>query len=121
MLNQDFTLNSAANPAAAGSYCVLYATGAGQTNPAGVDGLLTTNSPYPAPELPVTVTVGGLPATVTYAGAAPAEVAGVLQINFQVPAGLTTTLTGSSTVPTMAPIIVTVGSFAAPAVTMAVK
>jgi uncharacterized protein (TIGR03437 family) len=111
MLNQDFSLNSAGNPAAAGSVCVLYATGAGQTNPPGIDGQFASN-PYAVPELPVTVTVGGIPAIVRYAGAAPTEVAGVLQINFQVPARVAA---GGAV-----PVVVTVGTVAAPSVTMAV-
>jgi uncharacterized protein (TIGR03437 family) len=37
---------------------------------------------------PVAVTVGGQPATVLYAGAAPGLVAGVLQINIQLPTGV---------------------------------
>jgi uncharacterized protein (TIGR03437 family) len=37
----------------------------------------------------VSVTVGGQPANVLYAGAAPFEVEGVLQINIQLPPGVT--------------------------------
>jgi uncharacterized protein (TIGR03437 family) len=63
--------------------------------------------------LQVSVTLGGVPASVQYAGAAPTFVAGFLQINFQVPAGLTP---GAQI-----PIAVKVGDIAAPLVTMAVK
>jgi uncharacterized protein (TIGR03437 family) len=112
MLNQDLSLNSVSNPAAIGSTCVLYATGAGQTNPPGIDGQIAT-SPYPVLDLPVTVSVGGITAAVSYAGAAPSEVSGVLQINFQVPAGV---VSGDQV-----PVVVTVGTIAAPPVTMAVK
>jgi uncharacterized protein (TIGR03437 family) len=38
MANQDYTLNSAANPADKGSVVIFYGTGEGQTNPPGVDG-----------------------------------------------------------------------------------
>ena len=38
ILNQDGTVNSASNPAPVGSYVSVYATGEGQTNPAGIDG-----------------------------------------------------------------------------------
>src|ERR1039457_2450619 len=41
---------------------------------------------YPVPALPVRVTVGGRPAEIQYAGAAPHAVAGLLQVNFRVPA-----------------------------------
>jgi len=51
-----------------------------------VDGKLAT-APLPSPILPVNVTVADQPATVQYAGAAPGEVAGVMQVNIQIPAG----------------------------------
>jgi uncharacterized protein (TIGR03437 family) len=44
--------------------------------------------PFPAPVLPVQVTVGGVPATVLYAGAAPGEVEGLMQIDVQIPSGI---------------------------------
>jgi uncharacterized protein (TIGR03437 family) len=89
IINQDGTVNSANNPASAGSYVSVYATGEGQTNPAGVDGK-PADSPAPQPVAqPVTATVGGIDAPVQYAGGAPGLVAGVLQVNVQVPAGVT--------------------------------
>jgi uncharacterized protein (TIGR03437 family) len=88
-LNQDTSVNSASNPAAAGSIIVLYVTGEGQTAPQGVDGKIASAASLPAPVLPVTVTIGGQPATYAYAGAAPDEVAGVMQINASIPAGVT--------------------------------
>src|SRR5450755_407742 len=39
-MNQDGTVNSPVNPAARGSIITFFATGEGQTNPAGVDGKL---------------------------------------------------------------------------------
>ncbi|HTB09959.1 MAG TPA: hypothetical protein VK752_00235 [Bryobacteraceae bacterium] len=87
VLNQDGTINSPSNPAAAGSAVTLYATGGGQTNPAGVDGSLAA-VPLPAPVAKVSLTIGGANASVLYAGAAPGLVAGLLQINVRVPAGL---------------------------------
>jgi uncharacterized protein (TIGR03437 family) len=89
--NQDGLVNSAAVPAAAGSVLILYGTGEGQTDPPGVDGRVATTV-YPKPLLPVTVQINGQPATVLYAGAAPGFVAGVLQVNVQLPAGLRGTL-----------------------------
>lgn len=86
-LNQDGSLNSAANPAAAGTSVVLYGTGEGQTTPGGVDGQIAA-SVYPAPVVAPTVTVGGQAAQVLYAGAAPGLVAGVIQFNVVIPAGL---------------------------------
>lgn len=86
-LNQDGSYNTASSGAAPGSIVVIYATGEGQTNPGGVDGLLATAA-YPKPLLPVTVTVGGVEAEVVYAGAAPTFTAGLMQINVRIPAGL---------------------------------
>lgn len=83
-LNEDNSLNSASNPAAKGSIVVLYATGEGQTDPAGVDGQLAS-SVYPKPVLPVSVKIGGVDAEILYAGAAPELVAGVLQVNVRIP------------------------------------
>src|SRR5579871_1264998 len=87
-VNADGTLNSAANPVSVGRYVSLYATGEGQTNPAGVDGQITSQQPYSKPVLPVRITVGGVPATFAYAGAAPTEVAGLMQIVVQIPTGV---------------------------------
>jgi len=104
ILNQDGSLNTPANPAAVGSIIVLFGTGEGQTSPPGVDGLIAT-AVFPKPSAAVTVTIGGLDAQVVeYAGAAPFEVAGVLQINVSVPAGVTP----GDTVP----VIVTIGNSA---------
>jgi len=90
VVNQDGTLNSPLNPAPAGSICALYATGLGQTAPALADGQIANfpGGQYPQLPRPVTVAVGGTEATVQYAGVAPASVAGLFQVNFQVPPNL---------------------------------
>ena len=88
------------------------ATREGQTNPAGVDGLIAS-SVFPKPVLPLTVTIGGVNAQIAYFGAAPQLTAGVLQLNVVVP----------STVP-VGPnsLVVTVGGVSSRAdVTLAVK
>ncbi len=113
--NTDYTVNSAANPAARGDYVDIFMTGAGVTTPASVDGLLVT-APYPRvpPNVAVTVTVGGVPCNVSYAGAAPYLISGLTQINVQVPAGVTP---GPSV-----PLVVTVGGVRAQnGVTLAVR
>jgi uncharacterized protein (TIGR03437 family) len=113
-LNQDGTVNSSANPAAPGSVLVFYATGMGQTSPGGVDGSVTGYDNLPQPLLPVTVTIGGQPAQVYYAGAAPGMVAGVAQINVMIPA----TVASSDAVP----VTLTVGKQVSPQnVTVAVQ
>ena len=86
-INADGTANTAANPVKIGGYISLYATGEGQTSPAGIDGKIAS-IPLPHPVLPVSVTIDGQPARVTYRGAAPGEVAGVMQVNVQIPSGV---------------------------------
>jgi uncharacterized protein (TIGR03437 family) len=111
-VNQDGTLNSDLNPAPRGSIVVLYATGEGQTAPAGVTGQAAA-APFPLPVLPVTLTIANVPATVLFAGEAPGFV-GLMQINAQVPGGF---------VPTGdLPVLLTVGTYQSPAgVTIAVE
>lgn len=83
-LNQDGSLNSTSNPAARDSFVTLYATGEGQTVPTGVDGILG-GAQLPAPILPVEILIGDVVAELQYAGGAPGQVAGLLQINARVP------------------------------------
>ena len=87
-LNQDNSVNSASNPASQGSVVVLYATGMGVLSPAASDGTIIASTPLPAPVLPIQVTVGWRSAQVLYAGSAPGMVAGAIQINVAVPAGI---------------------------------
>jgi uncharacterized protein (TIGR03437 family) len=90
VLNQDSSYNGPSNPAAKGSTIVLYMTGEGQTQPAGVTGKVTTvatTGPLtPQPLLPVAVNIDGQPATVAFWGEAPGLVSGVMQLNVVVPA-----------------------------------
>jgi uncharacterized protein (TIGR03437 family) len=84
VLNQDYSLNGPSNPAKAGSYVMLYGTGAGAVSPS-----VPTGSAAPAAPLStvtnVTATINGVPATVTFQGLAP-DFVGLLQVNLQVPA-----------------------------------
>ncbi len=112
-VNQDGSVNSAANPAARGSVVSIYATGEGQTSPAGITGSVTKSTTI-TPVLPVAVTIGGIPAAIEYAGSAPGEIAGVLQVNAVVPQG---TAPGPSV-----PVVLTVGGATSqPGVTIAVN
>lgn len=112
ILNQDSTVNSASNPASAGSIVILFGTGEGATDPSGQDGVVAT-SVYPKPRQPVTVRIGGKEAEVLYAGAAPTLVAGVFQVNVKIPEGLAA---GAQ------PVVVQVGSASSsPDVTVAVQ
>jgi uncharacterized protein (TIGR03437 family) len=91
ILNQDNNVNGPGNPAAKGSIVQVFMTGEGQTSPQGVTGALTTAAlpppqVTPAPLLAIGVTINGQPALYTYAGEAPGLVAGVMQLNVQIPA-----------------------------------
>lgn len=113
-LNEDGTVNTPGNPAAAGSVVVLFGTGEGQTDPPGVDGAVTGVDILPRPVLPVTARVGDVGAQVLYAGGAPGLVAGVVQLNVVIPA----TVIGGPTVP----VSFTAGQRRSPAgVTIAVR
>ncbi|HLK66518.1 MAG TPA: hypothetical protein VKU19_23955 [Bryobacteraceae bacterium] len=91
-LNKGTTVNDASHPANAGDTVTLYITGAGQTNPPGADGKPggdgSAGNPISLPTLPVNVTIGGKGANVAFAGGAPGVVAGIVQVNFVVPTGL---------------------------------
>ena len=86
ILNQDYSVNSAANPAARGSAIMIYGTGFGTLTPLPADGQIEPLAAVTTST--VTATIGGIPAEVLYAGAAPTLIAGVAQINVRVPAGV---------------------------------
>jgi uncharacterized protein (TIGR03437 family) len=87
MLNEDGSFNSPSQPARPGTIVVFWATGEGQTNPAGIDGKLA-QPPYPAPVASVTLKIGGLPVSpIDYAASAPGFT-GLMQINARVPPGV---------------------------------
>ena len=90
ILNQDNSLNGPSHPAARGSIVQMFMTGEGQTSPQGITGKLTTVAlpppqVTPAPALPVQVFIDSEQAAYTYAGEAPGMVAGVMQLNVQIP------------------------------------
>ncbi len=97
----------------AGALATLYLTGIGEVSPA----LKTAYAPSTAvsgqakPMLPVSVTVGGVPAFVQVAALAPNQI-GTAQVTFLVPAGAPA---GTQ------PVVVTVGSAASPAANLIVQ
>ncbi|MDP2998259.1 MAG: hypothetical protein Q8N47_12290 [Bryobacterales bacterium] len=113
VLNQNNSVNGPSSPADKNSVVVIYATGEGQTSPAGVDGTIT-GTLLRKPTAPVSVMIGGQTAEVLYAGAAPGIVSGVMQVNARVPANIA----GGDSVP----IVLKVGNSPSPSgVTMAVR
>jgi uncharacterized protein (TIGR03437 family) len=84
ILNQDFSVNTASNPAAPGSAIQIYGTGGGVLNPAVTAGGVAGDTlAYTAT---CTATVNGETATVDYSGSAPGLVYGVDQFNVTLPA-----------------------------------
>lgn len=103
IVNQNNTVNGSNNAAPKGSVITVYLTGEGQTSPGGQDGRVTPTDGtlLKRPLLPVTATVGGLPAVVEYAGAAPGIVSGVMQANLRI---ATNVASGNQ------PVVITVGT-----------
>jgi uncharacterized protein (TIGR03437 family) len=98
ILNQDYSLNGPAHPAPKGSVIAIYATGEGTLNPPVATGSITgSNAPFPKPNAAVTAyflvqqangSTVQVPAGIEYAGEAPTLVAGVLQVNIDVPSSV---------------------------------
>jgi uncharacterized protein (TIGR03437 family) len=82
IVNSDGTTNSSTTPATRGSWLSVYGTGFGVFNTAGTNGLRTVAGN-------VTATIGGVDATVLYAGNTPGATDGLQQFNLQIPAGVT--------------------------------
>jgi uncharacterized protein (TIGR03437 family) len=113
ILNEDLSVNSPSNPAKRGSIVVIFATGAGQTDPPGADGQVAGDAP-PVPILPVSVKIGGFACDVLYAGGVPTLISGVLQANCRIAENVAA---GDSV-----PVVLTVGNTASPAgVTLAIQ
>jgi uncharacterized protein (TIGR03437 family) len=112
ILNADITINGEHNRAQAGSMVVLYATGEGlPANPFAAAGAIVSSPSQPL--LSVTVTIGGEPARVLFAGTAPG-LAGILQVNVLVPPDIAAD--GA------VPVVLSVGEASSPfGVTLAVR
>jgi uncharacterized protein (TIGR03437 family) len=84
-----YTYNGSGNPAPKGSYIEFFATGVGAWNPSVPDGginLVATNFTAKA----LSVTIGGQPAQVYYAGSAPYQPWAMIQLIVLVPSGIGT-------------------------------
>lgn len=82
-----YTYNSVENPAAKGAPIEFFATGAGVWNPPVQDGAINLAATSFTAQ-PVSLTIGGQPARILYAGSSPYLVWGVLQVNAFVPDGI---------------------------------
>ncbi|MEO7145555.1 MAG: SBBP repeat-containing protein [Bryobacteraceae bacterium] len=117
VVNQDGTPNSSSNPAPLGSIVAVYMTGAGRLVPFLVDGATGPLSPpFPMAAEGIGAKIGSLTAAVTFAGQAPGLIAGVTQVNVQIPE---TAPTGDAV-----PLTIFAGGYESqfnPAVTLAVR
>ncbi len=86
VLNQDGSVNTAKNPAAKGSYVILYMTGEGALNPASFSGIIETGF-VRVPLSSVSTTIGGTTAPAVFAGSLPGSISGVLLVEVIVPSG----------------------------------
>ena len=111
VVNQDGSQNAESNPAPRGTVVAFFATGEGLTTGANISGLAPP-APYPQPQQPVSLTIGGIACDLLYAAAAPG-LAGELQINARVPGAF---------LPTGAvQAVLAIGAFASPPVTIWVQ
>jgi endo-1,4-beta-xylanase len=88
ILDLNYHVISAGNPAHHGDIIQVYATGAGVTSPPSVDGQASAAGPFPIPVAHVTARIGGVDCPVLYAGGASGLVAGGLQVNLRIAAGV---------------------------------
>ncbi|HTW66287.1 MAG TPA: SBBP repeat-containing protein [Bryobacteraceae bacterium] len=84
-INQDGTVNSSTNPAKAGSYVSIWATGFGSVPGVTIEGSVAAAASNYCSSCQVTLNGSG-PETVAYAGPSPGLIDGLMQINFIIPA-----------------------------------
>jgi uncharacterized protein (TIGR03437 family) len=84
IVNQDGTMNSADHPAPQGSVVTLYVTGLGLTSPLSQDGSVSA-PPLPVPVASISVSINGNQVQPQFVAAAAGLVAGITQINVQIP------------------------------------
>ncbi|MGC9951361.1 MAG: hypothetical protein ABSF64_33815 [Bryobacteraceae bacterium] len=85
--NQNYTLNTATNPAKAGSYVTVYLTGIGPLDNSVGLGLATPSQPLSQATTSAQATVGGVSAPIAFIGMTPGSV-GLAQADIQIPPGL---------------------------------
>jgi uncharacterized protein (TIGR03437 family) len=110
--NSTGVLVSASAPAAREEFISIFCTGLGAVQPPVAPGSPAPSNPLAQTLVPATVTIGGIPAVVTFAGLAP-TFAGLYQINAQVPQGVAS---GDAV-----PVAVSIGGITSNTVTIAVQ
>ncbi len=110
--NTSSALISPSNPAARGSFVVIYCSGLGATNPSLTAGAQSPSSPLAHTTIQPTATIGGVSAEVTFAGLTPG-LTGLYQINLVVP--------NNAPTGNQVPLMISVDNISSVAVNMAVK
>jgi uncharacterized protein (TIGR03437 family) len=108
--NPDGSLNSASNPASAGSVVTVYLTGIGPVDNAVADGASASSMPVSNATLRSSVTVNGVPATTQFVGLTPGAVA-LAQANVALPSGVSGTV----------PLQITIGGVPSNSVMVTIK
>lgn len=106
------TLADPSHPVTAGDRIVIQCAGLGAVNPSIPDGAPAPDSPAAATVYPVSVSIGGVDAAVSFSGLTPGT-AGTYQVNATIPAGVSA---GDAV-----PVTLTVAGQVSPAVTIAVQ
>jgi len=96
--NHDYTLNTTSDPAAVGSFVIVYMTGGGAVNATIATGAASPSKPVASVTAPASATIGGQPADVLFLGMAPGFV-GIVQADIKIP----------SLAPGAYPVVVTIG------------
>ena len=85
--NSDYSTNGSSRPAAPGSFVIIYATGAGETDPIAPDGAVI-GTPSPVVRNSVIVRIDGIDAPLLYAGMGAQLVNGVFIVIARIPTSL---------------------------------
>ncbi len=112
ILDSNCQLVDPSNPAAAGSFILIYCTGLGPVTDQPSTGQPALSTPLSRTTTMPVVTIGGAPATVSFSGLAPGFV-GLYQVNAQVPAGLASN--GAT------PVVISIGGAISNTVTTAIQ
>lgn len=111
ILDTSYRLVDSSNPTTANAFVLIYCTGLGAVTNQPATGSPGPSNPLAWSSTP-TVTIGGVPAAVSFSGLAPGYV-GLYQVNTQVPAGLAPN--------SAVPVIISIGGVTSNTVTMAVQ
>ncbi len=111
VLNSDSSINNLLNPAPVSSVISAYLTGSGPLSTVEKDGVPASDKVLSFLQASNSATIGGLPATISFAGLAPGYI-GLVQMNIAVPSALA---------PGVYPLIITIDGQTANSATIAVK